>query len=385
MAEMIILDSAKEVTQEEVKKASILSWDWMAKLNNISIGWWKMTVKNKVIFYRLLSTMLNSWISIIKAVSILELQEKDAWVKKILGIFVKEMKAWKKMSDCMFMYPDSFAEWERWIAEFWEKTWKLNTALVSLADQIERVDSIQKKIKWAMTYPVTVIWVIIWVVAVMMIKIVPTLLELFDDKSKLPKSTLALMATSDFFTKYWFHMIIVWIVSFVLLKAWTKTTSWAYKFDKIMLRAPIVWNLYRKMILSKFARTLSWMMSSWISILEALRIVASSVWSEVYKQRVMMMREDVKAWLKIYESLEWDPLFPTMMLQMIQVWEQAAQLDKTILKVADFYDEELNEWVENINKMIEPIIVVTMAVLIWWIAWAIMEPIMWLADQVSSG
>jgi type IV pilus assembly protein PilC len=178
----------------------------------------------------------------------------------------------------------------------------------------------------------------------------------------------------------------VWWVIFIIgsVMIWKRTPRWKYQFDRFMLRVPVFWWIIQKVVLSKFARVLSWLLSSWVSIVESLRITSEALWNEAYRDKVMLVREDVKQWLKIWEALEWDKLFPVMFVQMIQVWEQTAQLDKIIIKVADFYDEEVDNLVWMINKLLEPFIIVFMAVVVWWIAIAIMQPIMNLADTISE-
>jgi type IV pilus assembly protein PilC len=129
---------------------------------------------------------------------------------------------------------------------------------------------------------------------------------------------------------------------------------------------------------------LSWLISSWVSIVESLNIVSDAVWNEVYRQRILLLSEDVRQWMKVWESLDWDKLFPPMMIQMIQVWEQTAKLDHTIVKVADFYDEQVDNTISSINKLLEPFIIVFLALVVWFIAMAIMQPIMNLADTVAN-
>ena len=126
------------------------------------------------------------------------------------------------------------------------------------------------------------------------------------------------------------------------------------------------------------------MISSWVSVLESLRITAEAVWNEVYKQRILLINEDVSKGIKIWESLDWDKLFPDMMVQMIQVWEETAKLEETVLKVSDYYDEEVDNTIANINKLLEPIIIISLAIVVGFIAMSILEPIMNLADTVSN-
>lgn len=382
MSDFFILDEdeKKQESSLELKTSKPL----MDRINDTFLDLQSIKVKQKVMFYRMLATMVNAWISLLKSISILEQQEKDAVMKRILSQFREKLKEWASLSDCLWLYSKSFDEAERWIVESWEKTWKLKDALMTLAWQVEKVASLTWKIRSALMYPAMIVVVVIWVVAVMMTMVVPKLLEIFSDKSKLPTSTQILIKVSDAFVYHW--PLMVWWVIFIIgsVMIWKRTPRWKYQFDRFMLRVPVFWWIIQKVVLSKFARVLSWLLSSWVSIVESLRITSEALWNEAYRDKVMLVREDVKQWLKIWEALEWDKLFPVMFVQMIQVWEQTAQLDKIIIKVADFYDEEVDNLVWMINKLLEPFIIVFMAVVVWWIAIAIMQPIMNLADTISE-
>lgn len=383
MSDIFILDENKKVdsTYDKLKNQAPL----MERINNFLLANQALTVKEKVIFFRLLSTMINAGITLTKWISILEKQEKEGTVLKvILRKFGVALKEWKWLSECLAMYPKSFSPAEIGMIESWEKTWKLNTSLRDLADQVEKIASINGKLKSALMYPAMIVIVVIWVIMVMMTMVVPKLLEIFEWGDNLPASTKLLIGISDFFVYYWWlFLLVVWgIVMWV--SVWKATPSWKYYFDKFILKLPIFWMVSQKIILSKFARVLSWMLKSWVSIVESLRITSDAVWNEAYRQRILFLRDDIKRWLKIYESLEGDPLFPEMMVSMIQIWEQTAKVDEIILKVADFYDEEVDNTIWVINKLLEPIIIVTMAVIVWFIAIAIMQPIMNIWETVSN-
>lgn len=387
MADFLIMDDEKNSWNDNNVKndsSSKKTMSFMDQLNDFVVSLQSVKTKEKVIFYRLLSTMTNAWMTLIKSILVLEKQEKNSVFKSILWRFAEELREWKNLSECLEMYPASFSEAEIWIIKSWEKTWQLNQVLNDLSNQIEKVESLTWKIKSAMMYPMFIIVVVIGVVAVMMTMIVPKLLEIFEDKSTLPASTKALMILSDLFKSYWYLFIILAIISFVTISIWKKTPDWKYIFDSLILKIPIFWEINKKMILSKFSRTFSWLSSSWVSVVESLKITSSAVWNEVYKQRVLLLSEDISWWIKMWESLDWDKLFPDMMVQMIQVWEETAKLDKIILKVADFYDDEVDNTITVLNKLLEPFIIVTLAIIVWFIALAIMQPIMNLADTVSQ-
>lgn len=389
MSDILILDNDSQENQRSNDNKKKNDYEapktFMEKINLYLLSLQKIKTKDKVLFYRLLATMTNAWMSVLKSVIVLEKQEKNQAIKMILGNFIEGLKSWQNLSECLEKYPSSFAEAEVWIIRSGEKTGKLNESLLELSTQIEKVESISGKLKSAMMYPTFIILVVIWVVIVMMVAVVPKLLEIFEWwDTELPASTQLLIMISDFFRDFWLAMIIffIWFVIFVMI--WKKTPSGHYIYDNIMLHIPVFGQINAKLTLSKFSRVFSGLLWSGVSVVESLRITAVATWNEVYKQRILLLSNDVQQGIKIWESLDGDTLFPDMMVQMIQVWEQTAKLDKTVIKVADFYDEQVDNTIGIINKLLEPFIIVTLAVIVWFIAVAIMQPIMNMADTITQ-
>ncbi len=357
---------------------------FMDRINSLFQGFLKIKTKEKLVFYRLMATMLNAGMSIIKWISVIEKQEKNPRFKNILSDMLLWLKQWKNLSECMDEYPWAFSQAEIWVIRSWEKTWKLNEVMLSLADQVEKVASVSGKLKSALLYPAMIMLVVFGVVFIMMTVVVPRLLDIFEDKSSLPASTNALIFLSNVFVNYWYVMITIVVFVYFWITYWRKTPNWKYNYDKFLLHIPVLWTVVQKVVLSKFSRVFSGLMLSGVSIVESLKIVADAVWNEVYRQRILLLLEDVRQWMKMWESLEWDKLFPDIMVQMIQVWEKSAKLDSTIIKVADFYDEQVDNMATTINKLLEPFIIVFLAVVVGFIAIAIMQPIMNLADTVAN-
>lgn len=383
MADFLILDNEKKndnVNNVYNRKKSWFFW----QIGELFYSFQKIRTKEKIQLYRLLSTMLNAWLTLVKAVWVLEKQQKKGTYKKILMRFSENLTSWKRLSDCLADFPNDFSEAEVWMVKSGEKTWQLTDVLMELAIQTERLDSINWKIKSAMIYPTFIVLVVVSVVYVIMTMVVPKLVEVFWDKETLPDSTKNLIAVSEFLSNNWVFILIFLIVLYVFFFFWRRTPTWAYIFDEYVFKMPIFWPMMKKIILSKFSRIFSWLISSWVSVLESLRITAEAVWNEVYKQRILLINEDVSKGIKIWESLDWDKLFPDMMVQMIQVWEETAKLEETVLKVSDYYDEEVDNTIANINKLLEPIIIISLAIVVGFIAMAILEPIMNLADTVSN-
>lgn len=383
MADFLILDNEKKndnVNNVYNRKKSWFFW----QIGELFYSFQKIRTKEKIQLYRLLSTMLNAWLTLVKAVWVLEKQQKKGTYKKILMRFSENLTSWKRLSDCLADFPNDFSEAEVWMVKSGEKTWQLTDVLMELAIQTERLDSINWKIKSAMIYPTFIVLVVVSVIYVIMTMVVPKLVEVFWDKETLPNSTKNLISVSEFLSNNWVFILIFLIVLYVFFFFWRRTPTWAYIFDEYVFKIPIFWPMMKKIILSKFSRIFSWLISSWVSVLESLRITAEAVWNEVYKQRILLINEDVSKGIKIWESLDWDKLFPDMMVQMIQVWEETAKLEETVLKVSDYYDEEVDNTIANINKLLEPIIIISLAIVVGFIAMAILEPIMNLADTVSN-
>jgi type IV pilus assembly protein PilC len=344
-----------------------------------------MDLHQKVIFFRIMATMVNASLTVLKSLTALKKQEKEKNMIKFYDYMIEKIQGWLTMHEAMAGYYGCFGDSEISIIEAGERTGKLNLALLQIADQTEKVDSITRKIKGAMTYPMVMIIGMVACVTVLMVKVIPTLTSFFGDKDKLPDATRMIVNTSDFFKDHWFVVFITLVAMYIAFSIWKKTRDGKRTFDAIILKMPVFWILLRKVILSRFARIFSNLIASWVSVIEAIRIVSSAVWNEIYRERLLLLRHDVKNGQKMAESLEDDPLFPDLLVSMLRVGEETAQIGETVIKIADFYDEEVDIAIGSIQKMIEPIILWIMAVVIWFIAVGIFQPIMNLAWSISGG
>lgn len=376
---------------QDIVILDIEEWSWVKTeewfVKYLKDFFWKqgsISLRHKVIFFRIMATMVNASLTVLKSLTALKKQEKDKKMIAFYDFMIERVQGGLTMHESLDAYYGNFTNAEVSIIEAWERTGKLNSALIQIAEQTEKVDSITRKIKGAMTYPVLLIIGMAWCVTVLMVKVIPTLTSFFGDRDSLPDATLLVLNTSDFFINNWFLIFATLFGTITAISVWKKTKTGKYKFDAIMLKMPIYGQLIRKVVLSRFARVFSNLVKSGVSVIEAIRIVASAVGNEVYHQRLLLMRQDVKNGMKMAESLEDDVLFPDLLVSMLRVWEETAQIGDTVIKIADFYDEEVDIAIGNIQKMIEPIILVVMAVVIWFIAVGIFQPIMNLAGTMGG-
>ena len=375
--DIVILDI--EDNGKEVETESTLDY-----IKHFLFKQWSINMRQKVVFFRILATMVNASLTILKSLSALRKQEKDVKMIKFYDFMIARIQSWTTMHDALSDYYGCFNDAEVSIIEAWERTGKLNTALIQIADQTEKVDSITRKIKWAMTYPIIMVVGMVACTAILMVKVIPTLTSFFWDPETLPAATKYIMAVSDFFTDYWFLILISTIIFVVAIKIWKQTKTWKYRFDMFLIKMPLFGPIMTKVVLSKFARVFSDLLWSGVAVVEAIRIVSSAVGNEVYRQRLLLLRQDVKNGQKIAESLEDDPLFPDLLISMIRVGEETAQIGDTVIKIANFYDEEVDIAIGGIQKLIEPVILVIMAVVIWFLAMGIFLPIMNLAGTMGG-
>ncbi len=376
-SDIVILDVQEG--QEVEKQESYLSY-----VKNLLFKWGSINLRQKVIFFRIMATMVNASLTVLKSLNALKKQEKDPGMKKFYTFMIDRVQWGRTMHEALADYYGCFWDAEISIIEAGERTGKLNQALLQIAEQTEKVDSITRKIKGAMTYPVLLIAGMFICVTVLMVKVIPVLTGFFWEKSKLPDATRMIVNTSEFFQEKWYFMIGWMAVFYVVFNIWRKTKSGKYIWAGMVLKIPIFGPLLRKVILSRFARIFSNLIGSGVSVIEAIRIVSSAVGNEVYHQRLLLLRNDVKNGMKMAESLEDDALFPDLLVSMLRVGEETAQVSETIIKIADFYDEEVDIAIGSVQKMIEPVILAVMAVVIWFIAVGIFQPIMNLAWTLSG-
>jgi type IV pilus assembly protein PilC len=375
--DIIILDI--EDSQVNTEKESLGEY-----IKKFLFAQWSINLRQKVVFFRILSTMVNASLTILKSLTALRKQEKDKNMLKFYDFMIEHIQSGTTMHESLGAYYGCFSDAEVSIIEAWERTGKLNTALVQIADQTEKVDSITRKIKGAMTYPMIMIVGMVGCVAILMIKVIPTLTGFFGDPKNLPEATRLIISVSDFFINYWAFLLTLVIGIVSGIKVWKKTKTGKYYFDSYLLRMPIYGPLVTKVILSRFARIFANLLWSGVAVVEAIRIVSGAVGNEVYRQRLLLLRQDIKNGQKIAESLEDDPLFPDLLISMIRVGEETAQIGTTVIKIADFYDEEVDIAIGGIQKLIEPVILVIMAVVIGFLAIGIFQPIMNLAGTLGG-
>ncbi len=336
----------------------------------------KVTVKDIVIFTRQLSTMIDAGLPLVQGLEILEKQQSNPTFRKVLSSIRNDVEAGSTLADSMRKHPKVFDNLFTNMIEAGETGGILDTILSRLAVFMEKSMALKKKIKGAMTYPTVCLGISLLILVVILIFVVPVFKSMFEGFGhSLPLPTQIVVNMSYVVQNYFIYILIAFfIVSFIVKKIYN-TEKGRLNIDRGMLKAPVFGILFRKVAVAKFTRTLSTMLSSGVPILEALQVVARTAGNKVIEKAVFRVADSIAEGRPIAEPLEESGVFPNMVVQMINVGESVGALDAMLEKIADFYDEEVDQAVENLTSMIEPFMMVFLGGMIGGIVVAMYLPI----------
>lgn len=342
----------------------------------------KVPISEKVVFFELLSVMLNAGVPLIRCLYVLSDQSKNVKLKIVIRDMAKKVEKGSKLSDAMEPYNKVFTEAEIGMIRSGEATGQLNEILKQIAIQTQKSASLAAKIKGAMIYPIAIICILIAAVIVMLVVVVPKISGIFEESgTELPTSTKVLMTLSEVAQKHYIEALSVIGVIVAALWLFKQTKQGKYYIHQTLLRLPVFGDLMKKVAISRFTRNLASLMKSGIAIVKALEINANAIGNEVYKKRILMAAEDVAQGIPLGENLNDSKfLFPDMVVSMITVGEQTAKVSEVSEKIADFYEEQVDDMVKGLSKLLEPFILVVMGLAVGGLVAAVMQPIMNLTD-----
>lgn len=343
---------------------------------NVSFFKPKVTGKDIVVFTRQLSTMINAGLPLVQGLEILEKQQDNPTFKKVLNEVRTDVESGSTLADSMRKKPKVFDNLFTNMIEAGETGGILDTILSRLAVFMEKSMALKKKIKGAMTYPTVCLAISILILIVILVFVVPVFKSMFEGFGhNLPLPTQIVVNLSEFFKSNFLFLIIGLFVVIFGIKKIHSTEKGRMFFDRTLLKSPVFGILLRKVAVAKFTRTLSTMLSAGVPILEALQVVARTAGNKVIEQAVFKVGDSIAEGRPIAEPLEESGVFPNMVVQMINVGESVGALDAMLEKIADFYDEEVDQAVENLTAMIEPFMMVFLGGMIGGIVVAMYLPI----------
>jgi len=343
----------------------------------------KVTGKDLVIFTRQLSTMIDAGLPLVQCLQILGKQQSNPTFKAVLTAIQNDVETGTTLADSMRKHPKVFDGLYSNMIEAGELGGILDTILSRLAVFKEKAMALQKKIKGAMTYPAICLGISLVILTVILVFVVPVFDKMFKDfGSTLPAPTQIVIDMSNFFKSNIIFIIIAMVVASWIVKKIYSTEKGRLKMDNMILWSPVIGPLVRKVAVAKFTRTLSTLLQSGVPILDSLQVVARTSGNKVIERAVVRVAASISEGRPIAEPLEESGVFPNMVVQMINVGESVGALDTMLEKIADFYDEEVDQAVENLTAMIEPFMMVFLGGMIGGLVVAMYLPIFKIASVV---
>jgi len=366
---LIVLDIAEKRGSKEIK----LPWSNRVKAGDLTV----MT--------RQLSTMVSSGMTILRALYVLEAQTESDALRETLVLVRKDVEAGLPLSDALERHPKVFDPLFVAMVRAGETGGVLDSALLRVADQLEKAEALRRQVKSAMTYPTVIITFAMAVVLALVTFLVPVFAGVFEEfGGELPMITKVTVAASNFVKGYWYAIIVGSALAFFGLRRWRKTPRGREMLQRAWLKAPMkIGDIVQKVALARWSRTFSALITAGVPLLSALDIVAKTAGNVVVEQAMRKVAESVKSGGTIAGPLKESPVFPSMVGHMVGVGEETGALDAMLTKIADFYEDQVAAAVKSLTAIIEPIMIIIVGAIVGFIVIAMYMPMFSLYDQIQ--
>ncbi|MBI5158151.1 MAG: type II secretion system F family protein [Acidimicrobiia bacterium] len=353
----------------------------------ISLPGFKKKVKSKEIsiISRQLATMVNSGLTLIRALNILEQQTENPLLAEIIADVRTRVEQGSSLSASMEAHPKVFNHLYVSMVRAGEVGGALDETLIRLADTLESQVRLRSKVKSAMAYPVVVLGLIILIVSGMLLFVVPIFQEMYEDLGgDLPVPTRMLINFSNLITTFWWLVLALIVGGVIGFRRWKRSPEGRRTWDRLKLRMPILGKVVQKVAISRFARTLSVLTRTGVPVLQALDIVATTSGNSLVADAISDVQSSVKRGESLAAPLHRHAVFPPMVTQMMSVGEETGAIDTMLSKVADFYDQEVDDTVSALTSLIEPLLIIVMGVAVGGILIALYLPMFNIANLIQN-
>jgi len=344
----------------------------------------RITPKEIAIFSRQMATMMKSGVPIVQALEIIAGGQKNPRMKDLVNALRTDIESGSSLSEALTRHPVQFDELYRNLVRAGESAGVLETVLDTVASYKENIEALKGKIKKALFYPATVIAVAILVSAILLIFVVPQFQQVFKSfGADLPAFTKMIIAASDFMIGYWWLVLAVsvgTIIGLIMLKK--RSPAFSNWFDRALLKIPVVGQILHNSAIARFSRTLAVTFKAGVPLVEALDTVAGATGSMVYEKAVRRIRDDVAVGYQVNLAMRQTNLFPHMVVQMVAIGEEAGALDAMLFKVAEFYESEVNNAVDALSSLLEPMIMIIIGIVVGCMVIGMYLPIFKLAAAI---
>jgi type IV pilus assembly protein PilC len=337
----------------------------------------KIIPKDIAVFSRQLATMLSAGVPLVQAFDIVgKGHENPSMQELILGIKA-DVESGSPLAEALGKHPEHFDDLFCNLVHAGEQAGVLETLLHKIAEYKEKTESLKAKIKKALTYPIAVMVIAVIVTAILLIFVVPQFEELFKGfGADLPAFTQLVINMSRFMQAYWYVCLgIVVVVGFIFGKLKRHSPAFNQLLDRLVLQAPVVGMVLHKSAVARFSRTLATMSAAGVPLVEALQSVAGACGNIVYARAVLQMREEVATGTQLQAAMRQTEIFPNMVIQMVSIGEESGSLDGMLAKVADFFEEEVDNAVDSLSSLLEPMIMALLGTIVGGLVIAMYLPI----------
>ncbi len=335
-----------------------------------------VSLVDKIMFTRNLAVMIGAGLALNKALSVLEEQSENQKLKGIIAEVANNVQAGKSFSECIGAHPDAFPDLYVNMVRIGETAGNLEEVLNGLADQMKKDHDIVSRVRGALMYPAVIFVVMLIVGYLMMILVVPKLAATFlDIGAELPASTKVLIFLSNIMLNYWYFAIGGAIGLIYVMRLVLRTAGGKKGLDALILRMPIIKGLSRKLNSARLCRTLSILVDSGVPIVKALEILSKTLSNHYFSESLSNASLEIQKGKTLFESLKkYKGLYPPLVVQMIAVGEETGSLTKVLTKLAEFYEDEVNELTKNLSTIIEPIMMVVIGAGVGFFALSMITP-----------
>ena len=344
----------------------------------------KISAKDIAIFSRQMATMMKSGVPIVMALEIISGGQKNPKMRDMVNALRVDIESGSSIHEAMTKHPVQFDELYRNLVRAGESAGVLETVLDTIANYKENLETLKGKIKKALFYPATVIVVAILVSAILLIFVVPQFKEVFASfGAELPAFTQMIIGASEFLLAWWWLILLVVIgTAFFFMYTYKRSPPLQHWVDRMMLKIPVVGQILHQAAIARFSRTLATTFKAGVPLVEALESVAGATGNTVYEKAVYRIRDDVSVGYPVNVAMKQVNLFPHMVIQMTAIGEEAGALDTMLFKVAEFYEQEVNNAVDALSSLLEPLIMIFIGLVVGCMVVGMYLPIFKLAAAI---
>lgn len=348
----------------------------------------KVKLKDLVVFTRQLSTMISAGVPLTRALSTLQGQSENKYFRSVVASIMKDVESGMALGDAFEKFPNIFSDVYVNMVRAGESGGILDEILKRLASQVEQEASMRKKVKSAMTYPTVILSITVVAFFGIMLFVIPKIGKILKDlggeNAELPIYTKVMLDMSSFMQHNAVPIIGTIVIATFFTRRYIKTPKGKYKYHQLLLRTPVVNTIIVKVAIARFARTFASLMSAGVGVLEALNVTGGAIGNKVIEAELKDAAKEVKNGKQLSEPLSNSKHFPAIVSQMLAIGEETGQIDTILLKVADFYEEEVEVTIDSLSSVIEPIMIVILGSMVGMIAASVMGPISSLSKNIGN-